>query len=281
MDFPLGVNRIPHEMLTGLMRFFEEKSQSCLWMAGFLNSWDQLSEERKEGWLFLSDVAFPDEPSTVVAVEANLQLAFMASLDTEGEPFEKISDHLVANLDLRKLCGPEETLAAHLSDHQEWGQKVYRQHRQYTMTLDPAKIDMGKQGRLRPARLEDLPALKRHERIYNAERQVRLRRNYAAEIKEGSIFVYPMDGEDSIAGVVKMGYPSDKYVMVLGTFVFPEFRMQGFGARMMEDLCRLIYQMTGLTAALNVDDDNEPALGLYEKLGFDTIGHERILYLSK
>jgi len=275
------MQEIPADRRREIMEFLEDKTVSCLWLAGYLNGWESLSSVQRDHWNFYANAEDAGAWQVLIAVERDIRLAFLAGSDHEEEAFQAASDFLVARVPLLKLCGPEDTIAAHLSDQPEFTAHVYRQHRQYTMTIGPEQLQIQPIGRLRPARLEDLPALKRHERIYNAERQVRLRRDYHTEIKEGSIFVFPLPNSDAIAGVIKMGYPSQHHVMILGTFIFPEYRHQGLGAQMMADLCDKIFKMTGLKAALNVDDDNEPAVLLYQKLGFQTVGTERVLYVGR
>lgn len=85
-----------------------------------------------------------------------------------------------------------------------------------------------------------------------------------------SLWVVAMDGP------ILAGYVGSQSVMgwadMMNLAVAPDYRRKGVGAALVEELIRQLKanQVTCLTLEVRVS--NEPAIGLYEKLGFAEVG---------
>ena len=64
-----------------------------------------------------------------------------------------------------------------------------------------------------------------------------------------------------------------------GVYTFPEFRKHGFGTKIVSDLaCRI--RTAGKTPTLQVDEQNIPALRLYESAGWKSMGKLARVWLT-
>jgi len=64
---------------------------------------------------------------------------------------------------------------------------------------------------------------------------------------------------------------ADETLYVQMVAVWPEWRRRGFGAALMEEAERAASEANLLRVALDVDEDNEPAIGLYRRFGFRVV----------
>ena len=64
-----------------------------------------------------------------------------------------------------------------------------------------------------------------------------------------------------------------------GVFTFPEYRKQGFGAELVDDMAARIRQM-GKIPLLQVDAENDPALALYKKMNWIELGRLARVWLN-
>jgi ribosomal-protein-alanine N-acetyltransferase len=62
--------------------------------------------------------------------------------------------------------------------------------------------------------------------------------------------------------------------------VLPNFRRQGLGEKLLQEIEAIFRQKKVRASALEVREDNIPAIWLYRKLGYDTIGRLKNYYGS-
>jgi RimJ/RimL family protein N-acetyltransferase len=86
----------------------------------------------------------------------------------------------------------------------------------------------------------------------------------AAQIEDGRSWVWLED--DVVLFKAEASAWTPQAVQVAQVWTDPEARRQGYAARGMADLCRLLLATTP-TVTLFVRTDNEPAIGLYERVG--------------
>ena len=95
-----------------------------------------------------------------------------------------------------------------------------------------------------------------------------------AQIVEGRSWLWREGGVVLFTAEASAGTP--KVVQVQPGWVDPSARGQGFGARGMRDLCRLLLSVTP-TVTLFVRTENLPAIRLYESIGMRQVGWYRSL----
>jgi len=62
--------------------------------------------------------------------------------------------------------------------------------------------------------------------------------------------------------------------------VLPNFRRQGIGEKLLQEIEKIFRQKNVRASALEVREDNIPAIRFYRKLGYDTIGRLKNYYGS-
>jgi [ribosomal protein S18]-alanine N-acetyltransferase len=60
--------------------------------------------------------------------------------------------------------------------------------------------------------------------------------------------------------------------------VLPSFRRRGIGEELLEEVEKIFRQQRVKTSALEVREDNAAAIGLYRKLGYNTVGRLKHYY---
>ena len=93
-----------------------------------------------------------------------------------------------------------------------------------------------------------------------------------AQIEDGRSWVWIEDGVICFKAEASAWTPAA--VQVQQVWVDPEVRRQGYGARGMRDLCRLLLETTPIVT-LFVRTENEPAIRLYESIGMQRAGNYR------
>jgi predicted GNAT family acetyltransferase len=82
-----------------------------------------------------------------------------------------------------------------------------------------------------------------------------------------------------VVAVAKFDLELRTLVEIGGVYTFPEHRHHGHGTALMCDLAHRIRQ-AGKTPTLQVDEQNLPALGLYEKTGWKAMGKLARVWLT-
>ncbi len=105
--------------------------------------------------------------------------------------------------------------------------------------------------------------------------RVATRRILALNLREQCVFAVS-NGREMVAKAGTNGC-SWNYVQIGGVFTLPAWRRKGISEQLMEALLSEILER-GYHASLFVKQHNTPALGLYEKLGFEACGELVIAY---
>jgi ribosomal protein S18 acetylase RimI-like enzyme len=95
-----------------------------------------------------------------------------------------------------------------------------------------------------------------------------------AQIADGRSWLWQEDGVVLFKAEASAWTPAA--VQIQQVWVDPEVRGQGYGARGMRDLCRLLLGATPVVT-LFVRTENAPAIALYESVGMYLVGHYRSL----
>lgn len=132
-------------------------------------------------------------------------------------------------------------------------------------------------GRVRLARDGDEPVLNRWRKLYNQERGILFDADVDAWIESRNVYVHETNG--SIVALAKFDLILPTTVEIGGVFTFPEYRKQGFGAELVNDLACRIRQMNK-TPLLQVDVENDPALALYQKMNWLELGRLARVWLT-
>lgn len=124
-------------------------------------------------------------------------------------------------------------------------------------------------GQGRWATPDDKPQLQASQEADQAERgRSRVQTDWDKLIEQKRVAVLEYEGQ--VVSVVKRGVPSS-CGMIAGVFTFAPYRCQGFGKALLSFvLCELLKEFA--VVKLWVDDDNFPAIALYESLGFRAVG---------
>jgi uncharacterized protein len=147
----------------------------------------------------------------------------------------------------------------------------------YAITEVPERADTG----LRPAVLDDLDRLVPVCALAHAEElgvnplerdTDGFRWRTRAQIEDGRSWIWSEHGVIRFKAEASAWTP--QAVQVQQVWVDPEVRRQGYGARGMRDLIRLLLQTTP-TVTLFVRTDNAPAIRLYETIGMTRVGSYR------
>lgn len=144
------------------------------------------------------------------------------------------------------------------------------------MTL-PAEKPAAFSSKVRLARDGDEPVLNRWRKLYSQERGILFDANVDAWIESRNVYVHESNG--TIVALAKFDLILPTTVEIGGVFTFPEFRKQGFGAELVDDMAARIRQM-GKTPLLQVDAENDPALALYQKMNWIELGRLARVWLN-
>jgi len=169
----------------------------------------------------------------------------------------------------------------------------------------PADIPCRPDAHVRLACESDIPTLNRWRRLYKEERGIHFDADMDALVHHQRVFVYELAADvpatnpstvtfDNAGGgeaagggghlsrviaVAKFDLDLRTLIEIGGVYTFPEHRHQGYGAALMSDLAHRIRQ-AGKTPTLQVDEANQPALGLYEKTGWKAMGKLARVWLT-
>lgn len=144
------------------------------------------------------------------------------------------------------------------------------------MTL-PADRPAALCARVRLARDGDEPVLNRWRKLYNQERGILFDADVDAWIESRNVYVHETNG--LIVALAKFDLILPTTVEIGGVFTFPEYRKQGFGAELVNDLACRIRQMNK-TPLLQVDIENTPALAMYQKMNWIELGRLARVWLT-
>ncbi len=141
----------------------------------------------------------------------------------------------------------------------------------------PAEVGCEPDGHVRLAREADIPTLNRWRRNYKEERGIHFDADMDAWIERQRVFVYELEGQ--VVAVAKVDLELQNLVEIGGVYTFPEFRNKGYGAGIVCDIACRIRQMNK-QPTLQVDEQN-PALRLYESMGWQTLGKLARIWLTR
>jgi ribosomal protein S18 acetylase RimI-like enzyme len=150
----------------------------------------------------------------------------------------------------------------------------------YSITEPPEPGETG----LRAATLNDLEALipvcaASHELELGVDPLIRdadaFRWRTRAQITDGRSWVW-FDSDGTVLFKAEASAWTPAAVQVQQVWVDPRVRRQGYGARGMRDLIRLLLESVPFVT-LFVRSENEPAIQLYESIGMTLVGHYRSL----
>lgn len=144
------------------------------------------------------------------------------------------------------------------------------------MTL-PAEKPAALSSKVRLARDGDEPVLNRWRKLYSQERGILFDADVDAWIESRNVYVHESNG--AIVALAKFDLALFTTVEIGGVFTFPEYRKQGFGAELVDDMAARIRQM-GKTPLLQVDAENDPALALYQKMNWIELGRLARVWLN-
>jgi GNAT superfamily N-acetyltransferase len=160
----------------------------------------------------------------------------------------------------------------------------------------PDSVAIGSDPHVRLARDADIPVLNRWRRQYKDERGILFDADMDAWVQNQRVFVYEVPGEavsaattgggvatvpgtGTIVALAKIDLDLSSLVEIGGVYTFPEHRNHGYGATIVRDIARRIRQ-AGKTPTLQVDEQNIPALRLYEKAGWRNLGKLARVWLT-
>jgi GNAT superfamily N-acetyltransferase len=157
----------------------------------------------------------------------------------------------------------------------------------------PAAAQASPDNSVRLARESDIPTLNRWRRQYKDERGILFDADMDAWVQNQRVFVYELaeSGEpptaptagtasvNQVMAVAKIDLELQNLVEIGGVYTFPEHRNHGYGAAIVRDLAWRIRQM-GKTPTLQVDEQNAPALRLYESAGWKQMGRLARVWLT-
>jgi GNAT superfamily N-acetyltransferase len=155
----------------------------------------------------------------------------------------------------------------------------------------PPEVPCDTAPQVRLARDSDIPVLNRWRRLYKEERGILFDADMDAWVQHQRVYVYelpadakPADSTDTpangtpsappsgpIASVAKIDLDLQNLMEIGGVYTFPEYRNRGYGTAIVRDLAARIRQL-GKKPTLQVDEQNEPALRLYDKAGWQRMG---------
>ncbi len=125
--------------------------------------------------------------------------------------------------------------------------------------------------------LEDVPAVLEIDRVSFSNPWPE--RSYRYEITDNpaaQLFVATLD-DGTLVGY--LGYWLFGDEVHISTFaVHPEFRLQGIGVDLLKSALAAAAEKGAKVATLEVRESNDPAIALYEKLGFEEIGSRNGYY---
>jgi predicted GNAT family acetyltransferase len=132
-------------------------------------------------------------------------------------------------------------------------------------------------GGVRVARESDVPVLNRWRRQYKEERGILFDADLDAWVQTQRIFVYEHDKQ--VVAVAKFDLELPRLIEIGGVYTFPEFRTRGFGAKLVADLaCRV--RAMGKIPTLQVDEQNQSAVRLYQGMGWRAMGKLARVWLT-
>ena len=85
------------------------------------------------------------------------------------------------------------------------------------------------------------------------------------------------DGADSVVGYVCFWLVVDE-IHIMNIAVLPEYRRQGIGAKLLQEVLSEGRQQQCKVATLEARPSNRPAILFYEKFGFKVVGRRRGYY---
>ena len=151
----------------------------------------------------------------------------------------------------------------------------------------PAEAPCEPDPRVRLAKESDVPVLNRWRRQYKEERGILFDADMDAWVQNQRVFVYELPAgaasgdasADTVVAVAKIDLDLQNLVEIGGLYTFPEYRKRGFGAAIVRDMACRIRQM-GKLPTLQVDEQNLPALNLYEAAGWRPMGRLARVWLT-
>ncbi len=103
---------------------------------------------------------------------------------------------------------------------------------------------------------------------------------FLVAVLDGKIVGYVMSRVERSLGFIKRSLPK-KVGHVVSIAILPEYRRRGIGTRLMIEVMRRLKDVYGAKEVyLEVRVSNEPAIKLYEKLGFQKVRRIRFYYLD-
>lgn len=151
----------------------------------------------------------------------------------------------------------------------------------YAVTAERLRIPPGVAPPLRVARVQDLERMARAGAAMHLEEMgfdplvldpVGWRERVITMIRRGWVHLWEEEGR--IVFKAECSAVTAEAVQLQGVWTDPEFRGQGRGTSAMAEVCRRLLQETA-AVTLFVNDFNQAAIRVYEKVGFERIGTMR------
>lgn len=124
----------------------------------------------------------------------------------------------------------------------------------------------------------DRQALEAYQKAYNAERGAAIAPDWDDLVERKQVAVLDVDGHP--AAFLKRTGMTTRCVCIGGTYTLPEHRRQGLARRLTAFVVGEALRDRPIVHLI-ADDDNAPAIALYESLGFRTVGRCYMAYIGE
>lgn len=257
--------------------FFTLPPRGHFWLEHLVRALARGAPGGSEWRLFAATARGPDPPDAERAAAAyavNHTTGYGMFHATEPGAGAELLAWALREAPPRKVLAPYDPLTQSLERAGLTG-RVVRDHRELYLRLPLGGLAVEPDGNYRLARESDIPRLDEYNRLYNRERRTAWSRDWRDAVAAGAVYVREQGGV--IASCLIRGAIMPPLASFGGTFTFPEFRGRGEATMLVANFCAEM-GILGLEVCLLVDDDNEPAIRAYEKVGFVHEGYFRTVY---
>lgn len=219
--------------------------------------------------------AFRNGELVGAAMAAGRVLVSLATVDIEA------STALATNLYLlgepfRVVVGHSRSITAFRAAIEESGRATRLEQDQVLLSVTPDRLTRFEANGLRLATPSDLPQLleatldmhaQETEQIAPSSEIQNFRRTLEYQIAVRKIYVWTKGPSNDLVFKASVSAYCDCGAQIEGVYVCPPFRGNGYGKKGLSQLCQWMLPETKL-ASLYVNRTNQPALQLYDRLGF-------------